>query len=63
MFRQRVIRLLLVFMILLTQSGCWSSKEIEDLSVYTGLALDKGNPKQSKRNLRNSEEVTLSIIN
>lgn len=44
MFRQRVIRLLLVFMILLTQSGCWSSKEIEDLSVYTGLALDKGEP-------------------
>lgn len=49
MFRQRVIRLLLVFVILLTQSGCWSSKEIEDLSVYTGLALDKGEPKGVER--------------
>ncbi|MEK5254905.1 Ger(x)C family spore germination protein [Paenibacillus sp. FSL F4-0125] len=44
MFRQRVIHLLLIFVILLTQPGCWSSKEIEDLSVYTGLALDKGEP-------------------
>ncbi|MEK3768310.1 Ger(x)C family spore germination protein [Paenibacillus sp. FSL R5-0887] len=49
MFRLRDIRLLLVFVILLTQSGCWSSKEIEDLSVYTGLALDKGEPKGVER--------------
>lgn len=57
MFRQRVIHLLLVFVILLTQSGCWSSKEIEDLSVYTGLALDKGSRKESNGNLRNLEEA------
>ncbi|WP_334076612.1 Ger(x)C family spore germination protein [Paenibacillus sanfengchensis] len=25
-------------------SGCWSSKEIEDLSMYVGLALDVGEP-------------------
>jgi len=36
-------------MILLTQPACWSSKEIEDLSVYTGLALDKGEPKTVER--------------
>lgn len=63
MFRQRVIRLLLVFVILLTQSGRWSSKEIEDLSVYTGLALDKGSRKESNGSLRNSEEAILRKIN
>lgn len=51
MFRQRFFRLLLVFMILLTQSACWSSKEIEDLSLYTGLALDKGEPQTVEREL------------
>lgn len=49
MFRHRVFRLLLVFMILLTQPACWSSKEIEDLSLYTGLALDKGEPQTIER--------------
>ncbi|KAA1180987.1 Ger(x)C family spore germination protein [Paenibacillus sp. B2(2019)] len=49
MFRQRVIHLLLISMILLTQPGCWSSKEIEDLSVFTGLALDKGEPNSLER--------------
>ncbi|MEK4348834.1 Ger(x)C family spore germination protein [Paenibacillus sp. FSL P4-0184] len=49
MFRQRVIHLLIIFMILLTQPGCWSSKEIEDLSVITGLALDKGEPRTLER--------------
>ncbi|MEK4491200.1 Ger(x)C family spore germination protein [Paenibacillus sp. FSL L8-0493] len=49
MFRHQTIRLLLAFMILLTQPACWSSKEIEDLSVYTGLALDKGEPKTVER--------------
>ncbi|WP_150265126.1 Ger(x)C family spore germination protein [Paenibacillus tepidiphilus] len=28
----------------LMMSGCWSSKEIEDLALYTGLALDVGEP-------------------
>lgn len=49
MFRQRVIHILLIFMILITQPGCWSSKEIEDLSIFTGLALDKGEPKAIER--------------
>ncbi|MFD5020325.1 Ger(x)C family spore germination protein [Paenibacillus sp. NPDC058367] len=49
MFRQRVLRILLVLMVLFTQPGCWSSKEIEDLSVYTGLALDKGEPNTLER--------------
>ncbi|MEK5397258.1 spore gernimation protein GerC [Paenibacillus sp. VTT E-133280] len=49
MFRQRAIHLLIVSIILITQPGCWSSKEIEDLSVYTGLALDKGEPDALER--------------
>ncbi|WP_435164338.1 Ger(x)C family spore germination protein [Paenibacillus glycanilyticus] len=33
---------LLAAAILITQSGCWSSNEIEDLAVYAGMALDTG---------------------
>lgn len=44
MCKRRSVRLLIVFIILFTQSACWSSREIEDLSIYTGLALDKGKP-------------------
>ncbi|WP_339314745.1 Ger(x)C family spore germination protein [Paenibacillus sp. FSL R10-2734] len=51
MCRQRTFYLLLVFMILLTQSACWSSKEIEDLSLYTGLALDQGEPRAVEQEL------------
>lgn len=29
-------------MLLATQTSCWSSKEIEDLALYSGLALDTG---------------------
>ncbi len=32
--------MLLTLLLLLFTSGCWSSKEIEDLSVYVGLGLD-----------------------
>ncbi|WP_019911071.1 Ger(x)C family spore germination protein [Paenibacillus sp. HW567] len=42
MCKRRPLLVLLVAALLITQSGCWSSKEIEDLSLYTGLALDKG---------------------
>lgn len=63
MFRHQTIRLLLAFMILLTQPACWSSKEIEDLSVYTGLALDKGEPKTVEREFEELGEAILSIIN
>lgn len=71
MFRQRVIHLILVFLILITQPGCWSSKEIEDLSIYTGLALDMGEPKSLEREFeehggsyqkRNKVTATVQII-
>ncbi|KOS02602.1 spore gernimation protein GerC, partial [Paenibacillus polymyxa] len=42
MCRRAILSLLLAFILLVTQVGCWSSKEVEELSIYTGLALDKG---------------------
>ncbi|WP_068505068.1 Ger(x)C family spore germination protein [Paenibacillus kribbensis] len=42
MCRRHILSLLLAFILLVTQTGCWSSKEVEDLSIYTGVALDKG---------------------
>ncbi|NMP08088.1 Ger(x)C family spore germination protein [Paenibacillus polymyxa] len=42
MCRQSTLSLLLAFILLVTQVGCWSSKEVEELSIYTGLALDQG---------------------
>lgn len=42
---RRILPLCLcIFLALVTQTGCWSSKEIEDLGLYTGLALDVGQP-------------------
>ncbi|MFM9329968.1 Ger(x)C family spore germination protein [Paenibacillus mesotrionivorans] len=40
--RRKLLILCAVFMLLL--SGCWSSREIEDLALYAGLALDSGQP-------------------
>ncbi|WP_339222429.1 Ger(x)C family spore germination protein [Paenibacillus sp. FSL H8-0332] len=37
---RRILVLLCSLMILATQTSCWSSKEIEDLALYAGLALD-----------------------
>ncbi|MEC0182407.1 Ger(x)C family spore germination protein [Paenibacillus peoriae] len=42
MCRRHILPLLLAFVLLVTQTGCWSSKEVEELSIYTGVALDKG---------------------
>ncbi|MGY5483712.1 Ger(x)C family spore germination protein [Paenibacillus sp. ALE2] len=42
MCRRSILSLLLAFILLVTQVGCWSSKEVEELSIYTGLALDQG---------------------
>ncbi|WP_341282060.1 Ger(x)C family spore germination protein [Paenibacillus sp. FSL H8-0537] len=47
---KNLLALLLLFSLFLTQ-GCWSSKEIEDLSVYAGLALDVGERPELERNL------------
>lgn len=35
--------ILCMLLLLVTQTGCWSSREIEDLGLYSGLSLDTGN--------------------
>jgi len=42
MFNRGIYAALLAAAVLMTQTGCWSSNEIEDLSLYAGLAIDKG---------------------
>jgi len=42
MCRRSILSVLLTFILLVTQVGCWSSKEVEELSIYTGIALDRG---------------------
>jgi spore germination protein len=38
-------------LLLATQTSCWSSKEIEDLALYSGLALDTGEPTATEQSL------------
>ncbi|KUP25632.1 Ger(x)C family spore germination protein [Paenibacillus sp. DMB5] len=42
MYRRLLPLILCLSLLTATQTGCWSSKEIEDLALYTGLALDTG---------------------
>ncbi len=49
---RRIIPLVLCLSLLAaTQAGCWSSKEIEDLALYTGLALDTGKLTKAEQEL------------
>ncbi|URN94052.1 MAG: Ger(x)C family spore germination protein [Candidatus Pristimantibacillus lignocellulolyticus] len=36
------MKIVSIIILMVLVSGCWSSNEIEDLSLYLGLALDKG---------------------
>ncbi|QNK57762.1 Ger(x)C family spore germination protein [Paenibacillus sp. PAMC21692] len=42
--RKRVLLTLVLSAVLVMPTGCWSSKEIEDVALFTGIALDKGQP-------------------
>ncbi|MGG6310266.1 Ger(x)C family spore germination protein [Paenibacillus macerans] len=55
MRRRRILSLFLAAGLLAVQTGCWSSKEIEDLSMYIGLALDEGKPTAVERELEKQE--------
>jgi spore germination protein len=46
-----ILQAILILSLLMTQTGCWSSKEIEDLAVYVGLALDSGLPTSTEQEL------------
>ncbi|THF76405.1 Ger(x)C family spore germination protein [Cohnella fermenti] len=47
----RIRAALLCLCLTLPLSGCWSSKEIENLAVYAGLALDTGQPAPVEKDL------------
>ncbi|OKP77092.1 spore gernimation protein GerC [Paenibacillus helianthi] len=51
MCKRHPLLVLLAVTLLITQSGCWSSKEIEDLSLYTGVALDTGELSSTEQTL------------
>lgn len=51
MCRRRLLLLLCSLLLLATQTSCWSSKEIEDLALYSGLALDTGEPTATEQSL------------
>lgn len=44
MLKSRIMPVFLAAGLLVTQTGCWNSREIEDLSMYVGVALDEGKP-------------------
>ncbi|MBW7477067.1 Ger(x)C family spore germination protein [Paenibacillus oenotherae] len=46
------LKRVVVILWLLLLTGCWSSNEIEDLSVYVGIALDKGRETAEEQQLR-----------
>lgn len=63
----RLFVLLTTIIFLLT--GCWSSKEIEDLSIYAGVAIDAGIPTEQEQKIvekgskeyQKKDEVTLTV--
>lgn len=62
MCSRRLLNLILIIGLLLTQTGCWSSFEIEDLSLISGLALDEGEPTEQEQKL-NEQGASYPRIN
>ncbi|MHA7963263.1 Ger(x)C family spore germination protein [Paenibacillus sp. CAU 1782] len=63
--------LILIVLLPALLTGCWSSKEIEDLALYAGLALDVGQPapvekefeaKGARYSKRNKVMATIQIV-
>lgn len=51
MYKRTLPLCLCMLLIWITQTGCWSSKEIEDLALYAGIALDVGKPTPTEQQL------------
>ncbi|QQZ59764.1 Ger(x)C family spore germination protein [Paenibacillus sonchi] len=49
MYKRRLCLTFLAAALLLAETGCWSSNEIEDLSMYTALTIDTGQPSQTEQ--------------
>lgn len=52
MCRRRFVLMLCSLLILITQTSCWSSKEIEDLGLYAGMSLDTGELSRTEQALQ-----------
>lgn len=68
---RRILVLLCSLLILATQTSCWSSKEIEDLALYSGLALDSAELSPTEQKLeeqgatytkRNKITATVQVV-
>ncbi|GIO83945.1 germination protein BC [Paenibacillus faecis] len=71
MFKRSMRRCCLLIAAMALINGCWSSKEIEDLSMYAGLALDVGDPTPLEQELerkgatydkKNQISATIQIV-
>ena len=56
--RHRSLMLLLLCVLLVFLSGCWDREELQQLSIVSGMAIDKGSDK-----VKNRYRVTVQIIN
>ncbi|NGY87944.1 hypothetical protein F6Y05_33345 [Bacillus megaterium] len=56
--RHRSLILLLLCVLLVFLSGCWDREELQQLSIVSGMAIDKGSNK-----VKNRYRVTVQIIN
>ncbi|MFP7295518.1 Ger(x)C family spore germination protein [Bacillus safensis] len=56
--RHKPLMLLLLCVFLILLSGCWDREELQQLSIVSGLAIDKGSDK-----IKNRYRVTVQIIN
>jgi spore germination protein KC len=56
--RHRSLMLLLLCILLVFLSGCWDREELQQLSIVSGMAIDKGSDK-----VKNRYRVTVQIIN
>lgn len=66
-YTRKLVLLLIIMVLLLT--GCWSSKEIEDLSIYAGIAIDAGRATEQEQKIvekgskeyQKKDEITLTV--
>ncbi len=56
--RHKPLMLLLLCVLLVLLSGCWDREELQQLSIVSGMAIDKGSDK-----VKNRYKVTVQIIN
>lgn len=69
MYRHRYKTCVVILMMVCLLAGCWSSKEIEDLSIYAGMAMDLGHSTEREESLikkgsegyTKQDKVTLTV--